>query len=845
MTEKPAASYDNPRSGDSGMSAISAAVTYRFGEFEVDQGAYEVRRGGQRVRLARQPMDLLLQLLEHRQALVSREDIAKRLWRPDVFTDLDAGIHTAILKIRQVLGDPRESPRFIETVPGKGYRFVAPVEVVARSLPQVSPVVEAPPARLPNPPRHNLPAELTSFVGRRKELLELPRALASSRLLSLTGAGGVGKTRLAIRLAASVVDAFPDGVWLVDLAPLTSPDLVTQTIATALGARESAQRSARDALLDMLRHRRLLLVIDNCEHLIAPCAEIVEALLRAATGLRIIATSREALGVSGETVCRVPSLSLPEALSSVLPEALVDSEATQLFVERAGAADSAFTPTRKNADVIGRICRRLDGIPLAIELAAARIVVLSPEQIEARLQKRFCLLTGNTRTAVARQRTLEAAVDWSYELLSDGERHVFRRLSVFPAAWTLQAAEHVCKGDGIDEQDVLDLLSRLVSKSLAVVDGERGGERRYRFLETIREYARERLLQAGATDRLRERHFEFFFDQFHGALRILRGPGQVALLRRLRIEQENVRSALDCALTSSGLGQKAVELAGALYWFWTKCGLFGEGRLWLERALALPVHVPGSVRARALIGLAHMATFEGQYVEAGALAAEALSLGRKDGDAWVVSVALFVEGDAAFELGEHERAEARLLQAREAADAGGEAAEHAAPLLILANIAARRGDHDRAQQLFGESIEVQRRAGEVWGLSVSLALAASLGIVRDDVDKARAQASEALSLSQELEDPHLIALSLEVFAALLAAGGLGDGAARLWGASEEIYERVTGSLPPPIRSIRDRYIEPVKTSLGGGAFEIARIEGRAMPLAQAIALARQQALLLG
>ena len=461
-------------------------------------------------------MDLLLLLLERRQELVSRDDMAKRLWGPDVFTDLDAGIHTAILKIRQVLGDSRESPRFIETVPGKGYRFVAPVEVVAQSPPQASPALVAAPERLPDTRRHNLPAELTSFVGRRKELLELPGVLASSRLLSLTGAGGVGKTRLAVRLASGLVNEFPDGVWLVDLAPLSVPDLVAQTIATALGVREGPQRSARDALLDTLRDRELLLVLDNCEHLIAACAELVEALLRGAPALRILATSREALGVSGETVCRVPSLSLPEALASVPVDALVDSEATQLFIERASAVDPAFTPTPDNADAIARICRRLDGIPLAIELAAARVVVLSPEQIEARLQDRFRLLTGGARTAVARQRTLEATVDWSYQLLSDVERQLLSRLSVFPAAWTLEAAEHVCGGDGIDEHDVLDLLSRLVSKSLVVVDSEFAGERRYRFLETVRQYARERLVQAGAADRLRERHFEFFFNEFRG-----------------------------------------------------------------------------------------------------------------------------------------------------------------------------------------------------------------------------------------------------------------------------------------------------------------------------------------
>ncbi len=459
---------------------------------------------------------------------VTREEIAKRLWGPDVFTDLDAGIHTAILKIRRVLGDSGESPRFVQTVTGKGYRFVAPVEIVAQSSPEVSPALLALPDRLPDARRHNVPAELTSFVGRRKELLELPAVLASSCLLSLTGAGGVGKTRLAERLARDLVNDFKDGVWLVDLAPLSVPDLVAQTIATALGVREGPQRSVRDALLDTLRHRELLLVLDNCEHLIAACADLVEALLRAAPALRILATSREALGVSGETVCRVPSLSVQGALAGVAADAVFDSEATQLFVERARAVDPAFAATPDNADAIARICRRLDGIPLAIELAAVRTCVLSLEQIEARLQDRFRLLVGGARTAVPRQRTLEATMDWSYELLSDAERQLLGRLSVFPGAWTLAAAEQVCGGDGIIETDVLDLLSRLVSKSLVMVDGEFAGERRYRCLETVRQYARERLEQAGAADRLRARPFRFFFGEFREALPILRHHQQLA-----------------------------------------------------------------------------------------------------------------------------------------------------------------------------------------------------------------------------------------------------------------------------------------------------------------------------
>jgi tetratricopeptide (TPR) repeat protein len=414
---------------------------------------------------------------------------------------------------------------------------------------------------------------------------------------------------------------------------------------------------------------------------------------------------------------------------------------------------------------------------------------------------------------------------------------------VFPAAWTLAAAERVCGGDSINEHDVLDLLSRLVSKSLVVVDSEFAGERRYRFLETVRQYARERLVQSGAANRLRDRHFEFFFDEFRGVLPVLRHHHQLACLRRLRIEQENVRAALEWALTSAALAEKGVELAGALFWFWTKRGLYEEGKLWLEQALAVG-HVRGRLRSRALIGLAHMHAFRGRQLEVEALATEALSLGREDDDEWVVSFALFLQGLAAFELGDHEQAAARALEARDAVTASGEEVQHGGPLLILANIAVLNGDHERAQELYDESIAVCRRAGEAWGLSILLSAGAGLRIVRQDLEQARAQASEAMALCQELEDPRGIAWSLDVFAGLLAAGGCADGAARLWGASDGLLASVGGSLVPSIGWIRDRYFEPVKTSLGGGLFDAARAEGRAMTLAHAIALARQQALLL-
>ena len=374
------------------------------------------------------------------------------------------------------------------------------------------------------------------------------------------------------------------------------------------------------------------------------------------------------------------------------------------------------------------------------------VVVLSPEQIEARLQDRFRLLTGGARTAVARQRTLEATVDWSYELLSEPNGSCFSRLSVFPAAWTLDAAEHVCGGDGINQNDVLDLLSRLVGKSLVVVDSEVAGERRYRFLETVRQYARERLVQAGAADRLRERHFEFFFNEFRGARPILRGHGQLALLRRLRIEQENVRAALDWALTSAAFAETGRRARRRAVLVLDQARPVRRGKALARTGARGRPRVPGSLRARALIGLAHMHYFQGQSTLSTRLA-EALSLGREADDAWVVSLALFIQGLAALERGDHEQAVARALEAREAASAGGEAVEHGRPLFVLGHVAVSNGDHDRAQQLYDESIDVHRRAGETWGLGILLLAAAACASFGRPRPGARAGIRSAVAVS--------------------------------------------------------------------------------------------------
>ena len=498
--------------------------------------------------------------------------------------------------------------------------------------------------------RHNLPAQLTSFVGRQREIEEIRPLLESTRLLTLTGAGGCGKTRLALQVAAELIDHFRDGVWLVDLAPLSDPALVTPSVASVFKVQEGPSRPLVEGVCNYLRSRQVLLVMDNCEHLIAACARLAEILLLASPGSRILATSRESLGLSGETVWRVPSLSVPSP-QGTSTEAVARSEAACLFIDRATAVVPTFTISDANAPVVEAICRRLDGIPLAIELAAARMKVLSVEQISERLNDRFRLLTGGSRTAVARQRTLEAAVDWSYNLLSKIERRFFCRLSVFVGGWTLEAAEIVCAGGAIKKAQILDLLSNLVDKSLVSSDDDATGHRRYRFLETVRQYGREHLLRLGDAEQVRHRHLDFFLTLARRAEPQLTQADQGAWLTHLQLDHDNLRSALEWSLAEPDRGHDALELAGALFWFWLKRGHLDEGRRLLQRALAAGGTDAPALRAKALMGLSHMMWFQSDHASMLVQLEESLALGRQINDLRIVAFSLFLQAFAAVDCG--------------------------------------------------------------------------------------------------------------------------------------------------------------------------------------------------
>src|SRR5258706_6130398 len=497
---------------------------------------------------------------------------------------------------------------------------------------------------------NNLPVQLTSFVGRENEIAELKQELESHRLVTLTGSGGTGKTRLSLQVAAELLDKFDYGVWLIELAPLADPDLIPQTILTTIGISEQPNKTPLEILKEYLHEKKVLIVLDNCEHLVTASAKVANALLNAAPNLKILASSREALGVKGELSYPVPSLSLPDLKHLPTIEQLSQYEAVRLFIDRAILVAPHFVVDKDNATFIAQICHRLDGIPLAIELAAARIKMLSVEQISKRLDDRFRLLTGGARTALPRQQTLRALIDWSYDILSDNECLLLQRLSVFASGWTMEAAEEVCSGDGIETYDVLDLLTQLVNKSLVVVvEHSQSGETRYRILETIRQYAREKLLEAGGSEGIRQQHLAYFVKLAEQAEPELCRSNQVFWIKKLDDELDNIRMAMEWSMANDV--RAGLRLVVSLYLFWDVRAYPNEVSDWLVQLLELHTG-SDSLRAQALVIYGIVLAIRGELTEAHKIANQSLELSRTISDKhaeafslWVIRGVIATQGD--------------------------------------------------------------------------------------------------------------------------------------------------------------------------------------------------------
>jgi predicted ATPase/class 3 adenylate cyclase len=704
---------------------------------------------------------------------------------------------------------------------------------------------------------HNLPVQLTSFIGREGEIAEVKRLLATARLLSLTGSGGCGKTRLALQVAADLVEEHEDGVWLVELAALTDAVLVPQTVAAVLGVREEPGRALNETLAEYLGPRSLLLLWDNCEHLIEACAQLAVTLLRTCPHLKLLATSREALGVNGELTHRVPSLSLPDpqrlGSGGTDPVSTVMKyEAVHLFLERACLSQPGFAVTHGNVPAVAQVCRRLDGIPLAIELAAARVKMLSVEQIAARLDDRFRLLTGGSRTALPRQQTLRAAVDWSYDLLSEAERVLLRRLSVFVGGFTLEAAEAVCSGEGVEEYEVLDLLSRLVDKSLVSVEpgtreagGGGAGVMRYRLLETVRQYGRDRWLEAGGAEVVRERHARSFLRLAEEAEPELQGAQQARWFGRLEEEHDNLRAALAWSRAEAEGGETALRLAGALWWFWHLRGYFSEGQEWLEGVLALPAAAQRTAaRAKALQGAAGLALFQGAFAVARPLLEESLAIWRELGDPRAVAYALRGLGWVAMGLGDDAQARSLVEESLAIYRALVDKQGIVRSLNFLGHSTCVMGDYGAARAFWEESLVLSRELGDQFLSAWILYNLGNAAEYEGDYEAARALWGESLAIRRELGIRPGSALSLEALARLASAQGQVERAARLFGAAAALREAIgTPLLPdwlPEWHTDRERLVAAARAELGEEAFAAAWAQGRALTLEEAVtyALAR-------
>jgi non-specific serine/threonine protein kinase len=719
-------------------------------------------------------------------------------------------------------------------------------------------------------------------------MVEVKQALAGMRLLTITGAGGSGKTRLALEAARDLIESYPDGVWLIELAPLTDEELVPKAVAQVLEVPERSAQPLAETLAEILRDSESLLILDNCEHLLEATARLVDLLLDSCPHLRIMATSREALGIEGEVKWPVVPLSVPEQERTSTSEELEGYEATQLFVQRAKGHDPTFSVSPQNALAVAEICRKLGGIPLAIELAAARVGTLSLEHISGRLEGSLDLLGGGARTAVSRQRTLRGTLDWSHELLSEAERKVFRRLSVFAGGWTLEASEAVGSGEDIEETEFLEVLSGLVRKSLVMAEPTEQRGVRYRLLEPVRQYALEKLEQSGEAEDTKRSHAEYFLALAEEAEPWLSGPRGAEWFERLEDELDNIRAAHSWA-RANGEAEWTLRLAGALGGFWYWAGHYGEARWWLEAALAQGDRTSTLVRAKALAAASSVAWAQSDLGRAKGAAEEGLRLSKEAGiegnrttffrGGTYRAVFLNLLAESFGEERDHERTakagQESLRLNRQAGDVQGIAWS----LLNLANAAADSGDFEQAEEFYAEGLSLARELDSAywrflylqnWGwtsllqgdhqratkltekaveltrerrrqfmgmlprLIDNLSWATLLG---GEPQRAKAEFEEHLTLSKDLGDRATIVTSLEGLACVAGANGEALRAAKLFGAVEAQMEATGYRFGAQESAMVEPYRASVRSRLGEAGWDEALAEGRTMSMESAMGYA--------
>ena len=867
---------------------VRLSDSIQFGEdFDLDPRTYELRRAGRVLKLERIPTQLLLLLIEERAQLVTRDQIIARIWGKDVFLDTDNSINAAIRKIRQVLKDDPEQPRFVQTITGRGYRFIARVVEGRQEIPsrEVTRELAATRDRFPEKPVKqaetrptNLPVQRTGFVGREKQVAATKELLLREdvRLVTVTGPGGIGKTRLAVQVARALVERFPGGIHFVSLASLSDPGLIASVIVQSLGIREMGGQSPLEILKENLQgslRPATLLLLDNFEHLVQAVPMVAE-LLAACPNLKILVTSRAALHLYGEHEFPLPPLALPDSRSMPPVEVLSQYPAVALFVQRAVAAKPDFELNHENALAVTEICARLDGLPLAIELAAARVKVLSPSSMRARLTSRLQLLTGGARDMPERHQTLRAAMDWSYDLLSPAEQKLFRRLSVFVGGCTLEGAEAVCDTRGDLDLDLLDGMASMVDKSLMQQDEQANGESRFAMLETIREYALEKLEASGEKALTKRAHAAYYLVLAEDEATEQSGTEGTEWLARLAAEHNNFRAGLEW-LTETGDAAWGLRLGVALFRFWEMSESLAEGRARLGKVLAIAgAAARTKPRARALFAAGVLATAQGDYAPAHALIGESLDIARQSHDKHGAAVALNALAVIARDRGELLVARTLLEESLELWRELADQKAVARSLSNLANIVKLQGDNTRAFSLYAECLAIFRELGDRagvawsmnyqgdvarnqrdfaaartwyeqglaifrelddrWGMAGTLADLGSLAREEENYPTAGCMYRESIKLFQELDHKRGIARLLEHFACSAAAQLEAQRSLRLAGAAAALRQNIGAPLTPAEQAKLEASLHPARLALSNQVGATAWLEGWALPVEKAI-----------
>ena len=797
------------------MASPAPPERYRFGSFELQPDNRRLLKDGETISLRPRAFDLLAALVERAGHLLTKDELLAQVW-PKMVVE-EAALHVQVSALRKVLGADA-----ITTVSGRGYQFTLPVTKGDGEADRTS------------KPKHNLPYQLTSFIGREQEIAQLKELVTTNRLVTLTGAGGAGKTRLAIEVASRLVDAFPDGVWLVELAALSDPRLVPQAVAQALQVKEQSTRPLIETLSSHLASKKLLLALDNAEHLLKGCAHLVDEIVRRCPDIAVLVTSRERLRIMGELTYRVPSLTVPGTNEPLTPAAVAPYEGVRLFVDRAKLLRPDFDLTKENASSVASICARLDGMPLAIELAAPRLRSMSVEELSQRLAQRFALLTDGSPMALPRHRTLRSMIDWSYDLLTDVEQAMLRRLSVFAGGWTLATAEEGCSGDGVEMANTIDLLASLADKNLIGIE-EHDETTRYRMLETIRQYALDRLREAGEEAQWRNRHFQCLLALADASVEPMRGLQQRQWFDRIESEHDNFRAALAWAIEQRL--PDALRMAPEHFLSWIR-GIHVPVRVARELFSQLLDAIPSDRgprgRARALSGVGQLAMCQRDYEEAERLLLESLALFRALDETRGLAYAQTSLALLAVARGQYADAGPLLVECVGVARARSDPSLLVVNLGHLAIVVHAQGDSEKAASYFEEALTVARNIPNGFLTSSVLTYKGRAECSDGNLELAEASLAESLAIVGDLKEPVITVWALERCAELAIPKRAPRRAATLWGAAARLREEI--GIPIPFNEEADykRAVVTMRVALGEDAFDKAWNEGSAMTLDEAV-----------